>query len=648
MSEPPNEGLVLLASRDITRLEEQKYALAQSERRYRDIVEGTIQAIAISRDGIFLYVNAVLARLLGVPQESLIGRSAEEFVPTLEQPRMRRYREQVQGASGRVLQTERRFLRADGAQGWLETQSVLIDWQGEPAILTSAYDVSERKAAEEALADSERRFRDLVEGSIQGIFIHDGERVLYANRAFADMLGASVQELVGTATDNLFDPQERARLRQIARRRFDGEAPPSRYQTRLVRRDGRVVWVELLARVVAWQGRRAIQGAVIDITEQRLAEEQLRQSQKMEAIGNLTGGVAHDFNNILAVVIGNLDLLREKGNLSTEQERMVAQVLDAAMRGADLTRSLLAYSRRQQLVPERVDLNEMSERTAGLLRRTLGEDIEIVARRAPGAADAMVDPAQLQAALINLALNARDAMPDGGRVDIATGATVAAALEPGRPDSLPPGRYATVSVRDRGRGIAPELIDRVFEPFFTTKDVGRGTGLGLSMVYGFARQSGGFVTVTSVPGQGTTVRLAFPVPPAETVTQPAPERDHGGLTVLVVEDEPEVLAIVCGQLEGLGHRTLRAQSAEAALAILEQEPGVQLLLTDMLLAEGERGTSLARVARRLRPGLPVVVMTGYAGDSVGMEGDLVGVPVLSKPFRRSDLVPVLRRAVPIA
>ena len=380
-------------------------------------------------------------------------------------------------------------------------------------------------------------------------------------------------------------------------------------------------------------------------------EKQLRQAQKMEAIGNLTGGLAHDFNNLLGIIIGNLDLLRAQpgGGITKDPnlEQLTAEALDAALRGADLTRRLLAFARRQTLQPQRLDLNELIDGISKLLRRTLGTDIEIVLKLDPQVWPVNVDPSQLGASLINIVNNARDAMPNGGILTIATSNSELDEDYTSAQADVAPGSYVLIEVSDTGSGIPKELLDHIFDPFFTTKEQGKGTGLGLSMVFGFIKQSAGHVSVYSELGHGTTFRLYLPralaAAEAREMTTAAPRQ--GDETVLAVEDNEGLRRVVVRQLKELGYRVLEAPGGAAALKILEQEP-VDLLFTDIMMPGGMSGYDLAKNAAARWSSLKVLLTSGFPETKLNGNGNAsVKMHLLTKPYRKNDLASALRKAL---
>ena len=392
-------------------------------------------------------------------------------------------------------------------------------------------------------------------------------------------------------------------------------------------------------------------GIIHDLTQRKRTEEQLAQAQKMETVGQLSGGIAHDFNNLLTVILGNTEALSERLRARPDLKALCDGVFAAGQRGAELTKHLLAFGRRQVLQPVPIDCNEMLVDLKRLLQRTLREDVEIHLHLTPVMISALADPTQLESAVINLSLNAQDAMPSGGKL---TFSTAIAPLDERYRDlnpEVPPGDYVMISVTDEGEGMTPEVHARAFEPFFTTKEVGKGSGLGLSMVYGFIKQSGGHVAIYSEPSLGTSVRLYLPAA-SEGGSKSTPtdlgERDvpGGQETVLVVEDDPFVRGYAVAALEGLGYRTILAGNGPEALARLAASADVDLLFTDIVMPGGLNGWDLAQRASEIRPGIKVLYTSGYALETlVANERSLQGVIILMKPYRKADLALRIRQAL---
>ncbi len=395
-----------------------------------------------------------------------------------------------------------------------------------------------------------------------------------------------------------------------------------------------------------------------DETERNRFERQFLHMQKMEAIGQLTDGIAHDFNNLLGVLIGNLDLIRERAAADAEVVDLVDAALQAGVRGAELNKRLLAFSRRQALQPETVEVNTAVSDMVRLLRRSLGERVEVRLVCGAGLWPVLVDPVQLETAVMNLCVNARDAMPQGGVITIETGNAAIDALYAAAHEELAPGDYVVLTLSDNGTGMPPEVLERVFDPFFTTKPVGRGTGLGLSMVYGFMKQSGGHINIYSEPGHGTTVRLYLPRALARQVrSAPVPPRAvmpgrADGRLVLVVEDNPEMRRVAAQQFADMGFGVAEAENAERALAAVEAGLRPDLLFADIIMPGTLDGMDLADRLRRDRPGLPVLLTSGFSErmvhDSLWREGGPAPpgeYPVLSKPYRKDDLQRAVRQVM---
>jgi PAS domain S-box-containing protein len=380
-------------------------------------------------------------------------------------------------------------------------------------------------------------------------------------------------------------------------------------------------------------------GSCLDVTARRRAEQQLIQAQKMEAVGQLTGGIAHDFNNMLTVVIGNLDSLARALKGTGRNFDRAQMALTGALSCAELTRRMLAFARRQPLQPSAVNLGEVSRNIAKLLGRTLGERIQIDVRMADDLWNVLADPAQIESSLINLAVNARDAMPDGGTLTIEARNVSGSAQ---READLLEGDFVLLCVSDTGAGMAPEVLERALEPFFTTKRMGHGTGLGLSMVYGFVKQSGGHFKIVSTPGQGTSVRLYLPRTEADATAAAAGEdlpisgRDR---TILLVEDDAGVRAVTAAMLKELQFNVIEADNGARALDIVQRESDIDLLFTDIVMPGGMNGFELGRLARERRPQLPVLYATGYAASYAAPEN---GADMLAKPYREADLRSKLR------
>jgi len=505
-----------------------------------------------------------------------------------------------------------------------------------------------------ALRSSEARYRQLVEFSLDAIWIHTEDQLVYMNPEAVRVFGVTdASALLGRPVDEIIHPDERERARgRRAMMRSTGQRAPLTVM-KFLRADGKTVLLEVRATPIEYEGQASIVAVGRDVTERVRLEEQLHQAQKLEAVGQLTGGIAHDFNNLLTVIVCNLDLLRELPNVPPPAIQSIDLALNAALRGSDLTRQLVAFARRQALVPQSFSLNERVTAIVGLLQRTLGEQVEIKLVLEPDLWSAMADPTQFESALVNLAINARDAMERSGRLTIETSnAHLDADYVHGNVDSTV-GDYVLLCVSDTGCGMTPEVLARAFEPFFTTK-THRGSGLGLSMVYGFARQSRGHVKIYSEPGHGTAVRLYLPraTEKAGVGSVSKPDRLQPARPderILVVEDNVDVRQTVIRQLRELGYDTIEAGSGKEAIALLEKGERVDLLFSDVVMPGGMDGTELAESARALRPSLKILLTSGFARASIQDAASNAYLKnLLSKPYRKTELAQRLRATLDAA
>jgi len=486
--------------------------------------------------------------------------------------------------------------------------------------------------------------RRLFASSLDLILIVDHEgTVIDISPSAEAILGYRPEQLIGRKAAPLLLPDDLERAREEMRAVRQGRATRN-FDCRYVHRDGRIVPLTLSGAWLEPEQRYFFIGR--DMTERIALEQQLRQSQKLDAIGHLTGGVAHDFNNILTVITGTIEILADAVAHSPQLAAIARMIDDAAGRGADLIQHLLAFARKQPLQPQSTDVNQLVLDTAKLLRPTLGESVEINMTLEEDAWPAMIDPSQLGTALINLAVNARDAMPSGGKLILQTGNVMLdAAFATSHADELRPHPYVMIAVTDTGVGIPADIRDRVFEPFFTTKEAGQGTGLGLSMVYGFVRQSGGHIKIDSEEGHGTTFKLYLPrsresVVPIERTVATA---EGGDETILVVEDDELVRQYVVAQLESLRYAVLAAASAREALDMITNGRAFDLLFTDVILGSGFNGPALADEVLRLRPGVKVLYTSGYTKDAMATHGRIdPGVALIHKPYRKIELARKIR------
>jgi PAS domain S-box-containing protein len=525
---------------------------------------------------------------------------------------------------------------------------------GETDEVAEALRVAEqgRRRGEQALKDREEKLSQAQRLAHMGS-IHvnlQTEETDWSDEIYR-IFGVSRETFVPSMDNYLrmIHPDDQAAVRGIQVQVRQGINPqPMEY--RIIRPDGTVRQIYRESEVIRDEAGDPlyVNSTIQDITERRQTEEQLRQAQKMEAIGNLTGGMAHDFNNLLGIIIGNLDLLRDRQSADPDAEELTGEALDAALRGADLTRRLLAFARRQPLQPVRTDVNELIAGIVKLLERTLGEQIQITLDLNPDTCPVVVDAAQLESSLTNLATNARDAMPGGGKLIIVTGNRSLDADYASQHAEVQPGDYALIEVSDTGTGMPPEVMTHVFEPFYTTKEPGKGTGLGLSMVFGFIKQSGGHINVYSEAGIGTIFRLylrcAEVDAEAGAAVLPAALIRGNGETVLAVEDNAGLRRVVVRQLTELGYRVLEAEDAQTAFQILESG-GVDLLFTDIVMPGGTSGYELARTVLSRWPAIKIVLTSGFPENKINGDPNAPSLRLLSKPYRRDDLGRLIREVL---
>ncbi len=546
--------------------------------------------------------------------------------------------------------------RKDGTPVSVASRWVVAETEGEAgtAIIETNVDVSDLRTMQAHLVAREAHLRSILDTVPEAMVVIDESGTITSFSAAAEKLfGFATSEAIGRNVRMLMPQPDRDahdgymdRYLETGQRRIIGYGRVVTGQ----KKDGTEFPMELAIGEARAAGRRIFTGFIRDLTSRHRIEEELRQAHKMEAVGQLTGGIAHDFNNLLTVISGNLEMIERR--LTDDRARaLLREAQSAAEDGAKLTAQLLAFGRKQPLNAKRADIGQLVSRFSDLLRRALGETIELrmIVSGSPG--PALVDASQLQNALLNLALNARDAMPRGGRLTVEISAAKLDSDYASMYPEVRTGSYVLISITDTGVGMSSEVRKRAFEPFFTTKGVGAGTGLGLSMVYGFTKQSGGHVQLYSEVGQGTSVRLFLPVAeaaPAEMSTGPAavheppPSLPGGSETILVVEDDARVRRVAVARLEDMNYRVLQAENAAAALRMLSAHPEVALLFTDIVMPGGMSGDELAREARRLMPDVKIILTSGFAEPSVAVRELAAEASWLKKPYSAMELAVRIR------
>lgn len=621
-------------------------ALKESEERFRAVVDNSPTKIHIKDvNGRYVLVNRQAERLFGVTDERARGKTTHDIFPK-EQADAFVTHDQAVLESGEAIEQEEEWLQEDGVHTFLTVKFPIRDGSGQVvAVGAIGTDITERKIVE---SDAMRLGQALDNSPIEIYFINaENLQFLEVNRAARENLGYAIEELKTMTPADIGPNFDSARMRSVIEMFASGEQKHVHYETVNRRKDGSEYSIDLLLELTQFGDRPAVLGIGEDITERMKIEEQLRRSEKLKAVGQLTAGVAHDFNNMLAVTLGNAELLEDELGPDNPQ---LAAVVRATKRGADLTQRLLAFSRKQILNPKVINANDLIADITGLLRRTLEEHIDIETVTAAGLWNCKVDPAQLEDTLVNLAINARDAMPDGGKLTIETANDRLDDDYAAAQGEVMPGQYVMLAVTDTGSGMLPEVREHVFEPFFTTKEVGKGSGLGLSMVYGFVKQSGGHVAIYSEPGEGTTIKLYLPRSTVVKAVERKPATNEvpvaRGETALVVEDDPPLRSLVVAMLSSLGYQVMEAATGTAALEQLGPTTRVNILLTDVVLPGGMNGRELAMEAEQRAPGLQALYMSGYTEDAVMHHGRLdADAELLQKPFRRADLARAVRRVL---
>jgi PAS domain S-box-containing protein len=650
---PSPEGLAVYFQ-DVTQRRHSQEAQRESERELSALAESMPQIVWMADlDGSTIYCNQRWLDFTGLSREETYGTGwARTVHPDDVQLALHTWTDAR--ASGADFEVESRLRGRDGQYRWMLVRGVahrdrdgrVTKWMG------TCTDIDAMKQSADAVRASEQRFQLLARATNDGIWECDlTTGTVWWSEGFTALFGTR-NESGATLERGLarIHPEDRESASARLQRAIDGDAQTWSAEYRFMRADGTFAHVLSRGSIIRDAAGRAVRlvGSMSDISERIGLEEQLRQSQRLEAVGHLTGGLAHDFNNLLTVVLGNAETLTDALAKDASLRPLAEMILAAAERGADLTQRLLAFSRQQALDPVAVDVEQQLDELEPLLRRTLGEHIEIVRPAHAGLWRALVDASQLDSALLNLCLNARDAMPYRGELRIEARNVELGADEASRHGGLAPGEYVAIAVIDTGCGIRPEHMGRVFEPFFTTKEKGKGTGLGLPMVYGFIRQSGGHVEVQSTLNEGTTVTLYLPRARGE---QPRPNERApqtvltGRESILLVEDDFYVRTYARDQLRALGYRVVEAGSGPEAIEVLRGSEGFDLLLTDVVMPQMS-GPELAVHAQALRPGLKVLYTSGYTDDALTHHGRFgSGVRLLAKPYLRDELARRVREGL---
>ena len=650
--EAGDDPIILLAIEDITDRNRLEDLLKESEERFRRLFETANDGILLlEKDALNIrFANPAITTMLGYSNAECIDKEMEdigfphdigriqELMQTLESDGIMHYKDApVKKKTGQVVDTDIYFVDKTNL------------------IQCNVRDITERKQMEQELLESEERYRLITQNSLTGIYIHVDGLLKFVNRRFAEMLGYAPEEIVGRQYWDFVHPEDREMVKRISLARAKGEEAPPEYEFRHQSKDGKTLWVHSLPTIIQYQGQTANMGNLAFIDDRKRAEKekvkfeaQFHQAQKMESVGRLAGGVAHDYNNMLSVIIGYTELALEKVASTEPIYGDLQEIFTAAGRAKEITRQLLAFARQQTIAPKVLDLNATVEGMLKMLRRLIGENINLAWLPHPDLWPVKMDPSQLDQILANLCVNARDAITDVGKISVETQNTTLDGAYCVDHLGFVPGDFVMLTVSDDGCGMDIKKQERIFEPFFTTKKVGKGTGLGLATVYGIVKQNNGFINVYSEPGRGTTFKIYLPkyegmvTDAMEEKTKPIPKGK--GEWVLVVEDNDSVLKLADKMLNGLGYTVLTARTRGEAMDLVKRHAHrIQLLITDVVMPE-MNGRELANEILGLCPNIQTLFMSGYTADVIVNHGVLEeGVNFIQKPFTTHGIASAVRK-----
>jgi PAS domain S-box-containing protein len=618
--------------------------------------------------GRMISANSTWCESLGYAPQDIVGRSFSEFLPLESRSRLVTEIYPKFLVSSTYRNAEILIHRKDGSLA-----TVLLSmtaYRGDKGRLERSVcileDVTSRKIAEIATSRSDQRFRGAFAAAAHGMaVVSPSGQIEIANVALGEFLGRKDLQTATYGFEELLHSDDRGQFLNGMRQLLTGEIAVLQQELRYNGADGKVVHgATSIALVKNEKGEtEQLIVQINDTSEKKMVNERLQKAQKMEAIGQLTGGLAHDFNNLLTVIIGNLQLLDGKLGEDEKSKKRVAEAVDAATKGSELTKQLLAFARKQELAPRDVGVNGLVTGMEALIARSIGENIELKVEVMAGDPHTLIDPSQLESAILNLAINARDAMNSSGRLTIETQPAYLDRFYADKNPDVVPGHYVMVAVSDNGCGMSAELLEKVFQPFFTTKAPGHGTGLGLSMVYGFIKQSGGHISVYSEVGHGTSVKMYLPrrmvagedivtkvAAPAAVVAEievPVAPVERRRPKILVVEDQEAVRAVACGFLEDFGYEIVEAADGFQALAHLQELNDIDLMFTDVVMPGGMNGFDLAQAAQSLKPNLKIVHTSGYPKGAMVHQDEprFKNGFIIMKPYRREELQRIIKDAL---
>jgi len=636
-------------SRDITERKKAEQTLRESEKKFRSVFDLSPQAIALTdmETGKFIEVNEKLSELSRYGKEELIGRTTTElgFYPKSDRNRFIKELNETGGVHGLEID----FRIKDGSKINTLMFSTIIELAGKKFILSIFIDVTERKQMEKDLLESEEKYRLLIENANDAIFIAQDGIVKFPNPRTLETVGYSAEELAKIPFINLIHPEDRDMVIDRHIRRLEGEDLPSTYSFRVINKEGEQLWGQLSTVRIDWEGRPATLNFLRDITRQKRLEAQLGQSQKMEAIGTLAGGIAHEFNNILGIIIGNTELAIDDVPEWNPANECLKEIRTASLRAKDVVRHILSFARKSHIERKPIQIAQIIKDSLKLMRASIPTTIDIRQSILCNYDTVLADPTQINQVLMNLCTNAAHAMREEGGVlevklqDVKLDEDMVAQYE-----ELTPGRYVRLTVRDTGQGIDPEIMDRIFDPFFTTKGLAEGTGMGLSVVHGIVKSHDGAIRVKSEPGHGTIIEVLLPIidAEAEAAGEEFEVLPTGTERILFVDDEPSIVMIAELMLERLGYEVTAKTSSVEAFELFEAEPDrYDLVITDMTMPH-MTGDRLARKLFMIRSDIPVILCTGYSERIDEDKAKEMGIRAFTlKPLVMRDLAVTIRQVL---
>jgi len=630
---------------DITETVEKEEAL----RRAKDFAENLIQTanvifVQLDIRGDVVRINEAAEQITGYRQADVQGKSwFKTLVPRERYPHVWEMFDRITKNGDVLKHFENPILTKSGEERHIIWQNSVLR-ENDEIVGTISYglDITERKRTEEALRVSEEKYKTLVENAHEVILVAQDRKIRFVNSRVMDMLGYTPEEMMGRPFNDFIHEEDRELVSERHTRRLKGEKVLDRFTFRVVSKEGKTRWSEISAVAIVWEGKPATLNFLTDVTEHKQLEEQLQMAQKLESVARLAGGVAHDFNNLLSIILGYGEDILDRLPAGDPLRNEASEILEAGKRAATLTRQLLAFSRKQTLQPEVLDINAVVRNLGKMLKRMIGEDIDLELKLSEDLGCVTADPGQIEQVIMNLAVNARDAMPKGGTFIIETGNVELDETYARNHVGVKPGKHVMLALTDTGSGMEKEVLSQIFDPFFTTKEKGKGTGLGLSTVYGIVKQSGGNIWVYSEPGQGTTFKIYLPQTEAKQEPSEAQaeeeSRTRGGEHILVVEDEEKLRKLMKMLLSRLNYKvTLAANGGEALLLLEEKGLKPDLVITDVVMP-GMDGPELVERLRKKQPDIKVLYMSGYTDNVIVHNGVIdAGTPYIQKPFSTQDI-----------